>query len=315
MIVNAVDSRRFMNNKDDITIHPHQCNGVDGARRHGTANKCTICGEYSSQWNSGSAEDITIQPPPIKPDEAVQEIIEKMVREHLQKELPDADKAAVELMVSGYTPIGTAIHESLVAQLSASKEREHRWELALVGQNQLIEKIYKCDKCGSRRMADSFQPPPIKDEDNFEVDYDGPCLCDHPRDEDCRAAIAESPETPGWMYTCNLLKGHDGNHMACRHGVAMWSDGGTIHPNRRLAALVAQLSTLSLERDKAIEREKALRLMLHCAESISSDAWEIFQAAPDRWLALIDGEKTAGAYDSPDDAFYSQIHPELKEKK
>jgi hypothetical protein len=35
---------------------PHQCNGVDGAERHGTANRCTICGRYSSQWNEGEPQ-------------------------------------------------------------------------------------------------------------------------------------------------------------------------------------------------------------------------------------------------------------------
>ena len=34
-------------------IPPHKCNGVDGARRHGTANACTVCGRYSSQWHEG----------------------------------------------------------------------------------------------------------------------------------------------------------------------------------------------------------------------------------------------------------------------
>lgn len=28
----------------------HRCNGVNGAERHGTQNKCTVCGEYRNGW-------------------------------------------------------------------------------------------------------------------------------------------------------------------------------------------------------------------------------------------------------------------------
>lgn len=34
-------------------IPAHKCNGVDGAERHGFANRCTVCGRYSSQWHEG----------------------------------------------------------------------------------------------------------------------------------------------------------------------------------------------------------------------------------------------------------------------
>lgn len=31
----------------------HRCNGVYGGNRHGTANKCTVCGEYREGWKKG----------------------------------------------------------------------------------------------------------------------------------------------------------------------------------------------------------------------------------------------------------------------
>lgn len=49
------------------------------------------------------------------------------------------------------------------------------------------------------------------------------CECeDHPREEDCQATKAQSPETPGWLWVCNRRKGHEGSHVACRHAVAVW---------------------------------------------------------------------------------------------
>lgn len=43
---------------------PHRCNGVNGGERHGTQNKCTICGEYRNGWFDAGGMEM-LAPPPI----------------------------------------------------------------------------------------------------------------------------------------------------------------------------------------------------------------------------------------------------------
>lgn len=39
-------------------VPTHRCNGVNGAERHGTQNKCTVCGEYRSGWFDSSGMEV-----------------------------------------------------------------------------------------------------------------------------------------------------------------------------------------------------------------------------------------------------------------
>lgn len=56
-----------MNNSDAQPAPPaHRCNGVNDAERHGTQNKCTVCGEYREGWyDSNGMEVIVPQPAPL----------------------------------------------------------------------------------------------------------------------------------------------------------------------------------------------------------------------------------------------------------
>jgi|ERR1051325_310601 ssDNA-binding Zn-finger/Zn-ribbon topoisomerase 1 len=54
----APDSER-----QSVDAPTHRCNGVNGAERHGTQNKCTVCGEYREGYYDSNGMEV-IPPTP-----------------------------------------------------------------------------------------------------------------------------------------------------------------------------------------------------------------------------------------------------------
>lgn len=48
-------------------VPPHKCTGVDGAERHGTANRCVVCGRYSAGYHEGCPAAKPDDPPATDP--------------------------------------------------------------------------------------------------------------------------------------------------------------------------------------------------------------------------------------------------------
>lgn len=44
--------------RQSVDAPTHRCNGVNGAERHGTQNKCTVCGEYRNGWYDTNGMEI-----------------------------------------------------------------------------------------------------------------------------------------------------------------------------------------------------------------------------------------------------------------
>jgi hypothetical protein len=68
---------------DGEPVPRHRCNGVNGGERHGTSNKCNICGEYREGWfdeNGFPIVPLDLQAEPARPDEGDKWIDEVIAR-------------------------------------------------------------------------------------------------------------------------------------------------------------------------------------------------------------------------------------------
>lgn len=61
---------------ENCPIPPHKCNGVDGAKRHGYANACTVCGRFTSALHDGCIAQAAASPTPDGVPERDEEIAE-----------------------------------------------------------------------------------------------------------------------------------------------------------------------------------------------------------------------------------------------
>jgi hypothetical protein len=92
---------------------------------------CITCGlipepDVTHKCPPGFREPIISQPK----DELTTAIATR-IREYLVREYPEADTAAIELMVVGYTPVGEFVHKQLQRELTREKGLNERYRKAL----------------------------------------------------------------------------------------------------------------------------------------------------------------------------------------